>query len=196
MMGVLVLLAVAQAPGPRVKQYVTPYETEIDAAVADVRKVWAVPPELVKAVIFRESRYNPRAVSKVGAIGLMQVMPFNAERLGVTVEQLRDPRWNILAGTRLLAALLKHYQGDLISALAGYNARPRKLGAPLPQNGETPRYVRAVLTSFEEYRRLAPPPKPQRSARREPRRRPARRRRVVPRARTWSITPSQKGGAA
>jgi len=191
-----IVLLVLLAAGPSVRSYATPYDAEIAAAVEDVRKVWAVPPELVKAVIFRESRYNPHAVSHAGAIGLMQVMPFNAAKLGVTVEQLREPRWNILAGTRLLAALLKHYEGDVISALAGYNARPRALGAPLPQNGETPRYVRAVLASWAEYAQLAPTATSRRSSRREPRRLPARRARVVWRARTWSITPSRKDGAA
>jgi hypothetical protein len=52
---------------------------------------------------------------------------------------------------RLLAVPLRHYEGDLISALAEYNARPRRLFAPLPQNGETPRYVLDVLELFEKY---------------------------------------------
>lgn len=132
---------------------VSPAELDqaITAACAAVADVWPVPAQLVRAVIRRESAFDPRAVSKAGAIGLMQVMPYNARRLGLTEEELWQPAKNVLAGTRLLAVLLAHYDGDLISALAGYNARPRKLFAPLPQNGETPGYVRAVLRYFREY---------------------------------------------
>lgn len=126
------------------------YDGHIGAAVRDVADVWTVPPALVKAVIRRESAFNPRARSKAGAIGLMQVMPFNAAKVGLTEEELWVPAKNILAGVRLLAVLLKHYSGDLISALAGYNARPRALFAPLPQNGETPAYVKAVLRFYRE----------------------------------------------
>lgn len=130
----------------------TPFEREIDAAIADTAATYPVPRELIKAVIRRESAFNPKARSAAGAVGLMQVMPFNAPLLGVTVKDLKQPARNILAGTRLLAVLLRHYKGDVISALVAYNARPRELGAPLPDNGETPEYVRAVLGFFYAYR--------------------------------------------
>jgi soluble lytic murein transglycosylase-like protein len=81
----------------------------------------------------------------------MQVMPFNARALGIEVEDLQDPTKNVLAGVRMLAVLLAHYRGDVISALVAYNARPRKLGAPLPRNGETPGYVKAVLSYWRRY---------------------------------------------
>ena len=129
----------------------TPFDQEIAAAVRNVDDVFQVPPALVKAVIEQESGFDPRARSRAGAIGLMQVMPFNAEKVGLRVEDLWVPAKNILAGVRLLAVLLRHYQGDVISALAAYNARPRQLFAPLPQNGETPRYVHSVLDLFEKY---------------------------------------------
>ena len=105
----------------------------------------------MKAIIKQESNFNPGALSAAGAIGLMQVMPFNAERLGMAAEELWIPARNALAGTRLLAVLLGHYRGDLISTLVAYNARPRKLLAPLPNNGETPAYVAAVLRNFRRY---------------------------------------------
>jgi soluble lytic murein transglycosylase-like protein len=135
----------------------TPFEAQIAAAVRDVEEVFHVPPALVKAVIEQESGFDPRARSGAGAIGLMQVMPFNAEKVGLRVEDLWVPAKNILAGVRLLAVLLRHYQGDVISALAAYNARPRQLFAPLPQNGETPRYVLSVLHLFESYSSGRPP---------------------------------------
>jgi hypothetical protein len=123
----------------------------IQAACDDVRAVWPVPPALVRAVIRRESNFDPRALSPAGAVGLMQVMSFNAPKVGLAVEELAEPRKNVLAGTRLLAVLLKHYEGDLISALSAYNARPRRLFAPLPNNGETPAYVAAVLRFYRAY---------------------------------------------
>ncbi len=127
------------------------YDREIVQAVKVVEVVFPVPTSLVKAIIKRESDFDPTAVSKAGAIGLMQIMPQNAERLGVSAEELFNPRKNILAGVRFLAVLLRHYRGDLISTLVAYNARPRELFGPLPDNGETPRYVLAVLKHYHDY---------------------------------------------
>ncbi len=125
------------------------FDAEIARAVASTHDVFAVPPALVRAIIQQESSFNPLALSPVGARGLMQVMPANATRLGVTPDDLWDPAKNILAGVRLLAVLLDHYRGDVISALVAYNARPRRLFAPLPRNHETPRYVLNVLAHYE-----------------------------------------------
>ena len=143
-------LVVLLAAGPAT------YQVEIAAAISDVRHVFDVPPALVKAVIHTESDFDARVVSKAGAIGLMQVMPFNAPKVGLTEADLWHPGRNILAGVRLLAVLLLHYRGDLISTLAAYNARPRKLFAPLPGNGETPTYVRRVLQRYADYSRSEP----------------------------------------
>ncbi len=129
----------------------TAYDREIIEAVKAVEVVFPVPTPLVKAIIKRESDFDPSAVSKAGAIGLMQIMPQNAERLGVSPEELFNPGKNILTGVRLVAVLLRHYRGDLISTLVAYNARPRELFAPLPDNGETPRYVLAVLRYYDDY---------------------------------------------
>ena len=71
---------------------------EIHAAVDETKSVFPVPVTLVRAVIQQESGFNPKALSPCGAIGLMQVMPFNAERLGLKSEkELWVPRLNILA---------------------------------------------------------------------------------------------------
>ncbi len=144
----------------------TPYALEIDAAVADSSRVWTVPPSLVKAIIHRESAFNPTALSRAGAVGLMQVLPQNAERLGVRPEDLWVPRLNILAGTRLLAVLLQHYEGDVVSALVAYNARPRRMFAPLPETGETALYVRRVLEDWRRFQRCEPNEAPAESAHR------------------------------
>ena len=129
------------------------YAGAIAAAVRDVADLYPVSPALVKAVIRRESAFNPRAKSRVGAIGLMQLMPFNARKVGLRESELWDPERNILGGTRLLAALLRYYNGDMVAALAAYNAKPRNPFAPLPKNGETPEYVTMVLRYYDEYTR-------------------------------------------
>lgn len=127
------------------------YDAFIQRAVDSVAYVYPVPAPLVKAIIRRESNFNPEIRSDVGAVGLMQVMPFNAPKVNLTVEDLSDPEKNILAGTRLLAVLLKYYDGDIVNALIAYNAKARPLFAPIPNNGETPGYVAAVLHHLEEY---------------------------------------------
>jgi soluble lytic murein transglycosylase-like protein len=129
------------------------FDATIAAAIAETRHIYPVPADLVRAVMRQESGFSPAARSRAGAVGLMQVMPFNAEALGVRVDELKDPGKNVLAGARMLAVLLAHYKGDVISALVAYNARPRKLGAPLPRNGETPEYVHAVLSFWRYYAR-------------------------------------------
>ncbi len=125
------------------------FDLEIAVAIADVQSVHHVPAGLVRAIIRCESNFDARAVSKAGAIGLMQVMPFNARRVGIAPQELWVPTRNILAGVRLLAVLLKYYDGDLISVLVAYNAHPRKAFAPIPRNGDTPRYVAAVLKYYQ-----------------------------------------------
>ena len=136
------------------------FEAEIAAAVLTVEEVHAVPPALVMAVIAAESGWNARAVSRSGAIGLMQLMPRTAAKAGVRREELFVPERNILAGTRLLAVLLRHYRGDLVSALVAYNAGARRPNAPVPQNGETPEYVWRVLRYLEHFGRAARSPAP------------------------------------
>ena len=124
------------------------YDDHVRTAVESVRDVYAVPPALVRAVIAVESAWRPRAVSRAGARGLMQLMPETAKKTGVHAGELFEPQRNILAGTRLLAVLLRHYNGDLVSALVAYNAGPRRQYASVPRNGETPAYVARVLSQL------------------------------------------------
>ena len=127
------------------------YDREIAAALEDVRSVYEVPAALVKAVIRQESGFDPNARSHAGALGLMQVMPYNAAVVGMSESDLLDPAKNILAGVRILAELLRHYQGELVDALVAYNAGPRRPFAPIPKNGETPKYVERVVSFFRKY---------------------------------------------
>lgn len=131
-----------------------PFETEVDAALAETASIYPVPKALVTAVISVESGFRPHAVSPAGAKGLMQLMPYTARRVGIADWQLFEPAQNIRGGVRLLAVLLRHYRGDVISALVAYNARPRRLFTPIPRNGETPGYVWKVLAAA---RQLSPP---------------------------------------
>lgn len=118
--------------------------------------------ELLKAVIATESGFNAQAVSPVGAVGLMQVMPDTAQRFGVkplknqSVEQrLTDPRTNISAGSRYLAWLLKRFGGNVELALAAYNAGEGavdRAGRRIPDFKETQHYVRKVMRLHQDLR--------------------------------------------
>lgn len=133
---------------------------EMHAAIEETKSVFPVPISLVRAVIHQESGFNPKALSPCGAIGLMQVMPFNAQRLGLKSEkELWVPRLNVLAGVRLLAALLRHYEGDVIAALVAYNSGPKAKLAPVPTNGETPDYVKNILASWKRLEKSTLEPK-------------------------------------
>ncbi len=108
-----------------------------------------LPPELVKAVIQTESGGNPKAVSRAGAMGLMQLMPANVQEAGI--HDPFDPEQNIAAGTKQLAGLMAQYHGDLDLTLAGYNAGPgnvRKYGG-VPPFAETQQYIRKVRAAME-----------------------------------------------
>jgi len=122
-----------------------------DGYIARVGEAHAVSPGLVKAVIHTESGFDPRAVSRAGAKGLMQLMPATARRLGV--DDPFDPWQNIEGGTRHLRVLMLRYDGDLPLTLAAYNAGGRairKFGG-IPPYPETRRYVKKVLELARQY---------------------------------------------
>ena len=106
---------------------------------------------LVKAVIRTESYFNPNATSRVGASGLMQLMPQTARRYGVT--DLYSPRQNIEAGVRHLKYLLQRYPRQLHLALAAYNAGEKAVERyqGIPPYPETREYVKKVLRFHELY---------------------------------------------
>jgi soluble lytic murein transglycosylase-like protein len=120
------------------------YDDLIDSAARDN----AVDPKLVKSVMLVESGFNPAAISRKGARGLMQLMPATAVEHGVA--DVHDPRQNIAAGTRHLSKLLAYYAGDLTKSLAAYNAGEAAVDRydGVPPYDETRLYVRKTLAAY------------------------------------------------
>ena len=107
---------------------------------------------LIKALIHVESYFNPYAVSKKGALGLMQIMPENLKILNV--DHPFDPRENIMGGASYLKNMLKRFDGKLELALAAYNAGPSAVEkySAIPPFRETQEYVQRVLKQFKQYK--------------------------------------------
>lgn len=135
-------------------QYTDPSQytsDEIFNLVQRYSAMYGLEPNLVLAVIKCESNGNPRAVSKVGAKGLMQLMPATAAEMGVT--KIFDPAQNIAGGTQYLYKMLELFDGNVKYALAGYNAGPEnvKKYKGIPPFAETQNYVRVVLQRYNEF---------------------------------------------
>ena len=119
--------------------------------IAEVASRYEVPEALIHAVITIESAYDPNAISRAGAVGLMQLMPATAKRYGVT--NRRNPSANLAGGTRYLKDLLERFDSDLELALAGYNAGENavvKFGNRIPPFDETQNYVHKVLQLYSQ----------------------------------------------
>jgi soluble lytic murein transglycosylase len=127
-----------------------PREKRYDPIILEVSREHGVEPALVKAVIAAESNFDPTAVSKKGAQGLMQLMPRTAESLGV--RDPFEPDENVGGGTRYLKRMLDRY-GDVSRALAAYNAGPEAVDRHrgIPPYRETRAYVARVLTYYRGY---------------------------------------------
>ncbi|HEV8254719.1 MAG TPA: lytic transglycosylase domain-containing protein [Vicinamibacteria bacterium] len=155
--GLLVLLALAlpkkegSAPSPGLVEVL---KTEfrladgrenLDEIITAAASRYGVRPDLVRAIIQVESGFNPVAVSRVGARGLMQLMPRTAAHLGAS--DLFDPEQNIYAGVKYLSILLDRFDGNVALAVAGYNAGPNAVGryrGRIPPYRETRGYVKRV----------------------------------------------------
>lgn len=121
--------------------------------VVKISLKYEVDPLLVKAVIVAESGFNAKAVSRVGAQGLMQLMPRTAKELGV-VDSF-NPEHNIDGGVKYLKKLLDKYQGNVEIALAAYNAGCRNVRKyrGVPPYKETRKYVKKVSALHEKYKK-------------------------------------------
>jgi len=115
-----------------------------DDLIAEAAALYKLDPRMIKAVIQTESAFNALAVSPVGALGLMQLMPAVAAELGAT--DPFDPRQNIMAGSRYLRQLLDSHRGNLRLALASYNAGPGNVAKyrAIPPFKETQNYVKKI----------------------------------------------------
>ncbi len=111
-----------------------------------------VDPAMVMAIIMAESSYNPKAISKKGAKGLMQLMPTTARSLGV--KDIFNPEHNINAGVRYFKKLLNQFDGDVELALAAYNAGSRKVREHrgIPPFRATKYYIKKVIKYYRYYK--------------------------------------------
>lgn len=126
-------------------------EQDLEPMISRFSRQHQLHPALIRAVIKAESDFDPLAVSRAGAIGLMQLMPQTAVRMDV--RDLYDPEDNIGGGTRYLRQLLDRFRGDLPLALAAYNAGEHVVDRyrALPPIDETRQYVRKVLRYYRTF---------------------------------------------
>jgi soluble lytic murein transglycosylase-like protein len=145
-----VFIPLPAAPAPAVAQPL--YRDLVEAAA----KRYNVDADLITSVIAVESNFDPKAVSRKNARGLMQLLPETAAQLGV--KNINDPGENIDAGTRYLRGLLQKYNNNLVLALAAYNAGPERVQqyGSVPPFAETISYVKRVKRGYEKNKSQAP----------------------------------------
>lgn len=144
--------AVQAVPAPA-KAYVpadmpTSGDADLDMAILLAGERNGVDPRLLHAVIWQESKYDMRARSHAGAQGLMQLIPATASRFNC--QNMSDPVQNIEAGTRYLRFLLERFNGNVVLALAGYNAGEGSVDKynGVPPYSETQNYVRIITSRY------------------------------------------------
>src|SRR3977135_3730535 len=141
------------ASGERYDSMLLARAAQYDSIIENAVLSSAVEPNLLRAVIVVESGFNSRAVSKRGAIGLMQLMPATATRFGVSNPY--DPRENVHAGAQYLKFLIDRFGQDVRLALAAYNAGEgavNRNGGQIPPFAETMAYVPRVLKIYRMLR--------------------------------------------
>jgi soluble lytic murein transglycosylase len=129
------------------------HDTSYDDVISEAAKRHGLSSSLIKALIHVESFFNPRAVSKKGAIGLMQIMPGNLQALNIS--DPFDPWENIMGGASYLKSMLERFRGELPLALAAYNAGPTAVERyrDIPPYPETKAYVKKVMRYFHYYKK-------------------------------------------
>jgi soluble lytic murein transglycosylase-like protein len=146
---ILMLAAVSGmlTPRPLMCDPVRSYGPSIDASALE----YQLDPRLLKAMIAVESGFNDRCVSRAGAVGLMQLLPSTARRLGV--QNIFDPQDNIHGGARHFRYLMNAFDNDVPKSLAAYNAGeiPVRRFHGIPPYRETQRYVVKVLKIYNSF---------------------------------------------
>lgn len=142
------LLADATLP-----EFQLPPHLAYESLIQEASAIYQLDPALVRAVMQVESAFDPSVVSRVGAQGLMQLMPALAQEMGVT--DPFDPRDNIMGGVRYLSELLQRHRGNLELTLASYNAGPTAVARyrGIPPFRETRRYVKKITDIMARDRR-------------------------------------------
>ncbi|MFH0799532.1 MAG: lytic transglycosylase domain-containing protein [Pseudomonadota bacterium] len=122
-------------------------------AIAAAARSYGVQPALIAAVIQAESNFNPKAVSNAGARGLMQIVPSTQRHL--RLGNAYDPRQNINAGSKYLRELIDTFDGNMVMAIAAYNAGPGAVAQHdgVPPYKETRSYVKKVLAYYSYFNR-------------------------------------------
>ncbi|HUF04730.1 MAG TPA: lytic transglycosylase domain-containing protein [Aridibacter sp.] len=124
-------------------------DATVDSYILNSSKKYSIDPLLIYAQMHQESAFKSRAKSHKGASGLMQLMPATARRFGVS--NIWDPKQNIEAGVRYMRWLIDKFDGDVVLALAGYNAGEgavMKYGWRIPPYRETQEYVRRITNRY------------------------------------------------
>lgn len=123
-------------------------DADIDLTIVQTGARYGVDPRLLHAVIWQESKYNKEARSSAGAKGLMQLIPATAARFNC--QNMSDPAQNIEAGTKYLRWLLERFNGNVVLALAGYNAGEGSVDKynGVPPYSETQNYVRIITSRY------------------------------------------------
>ena len=142
---------------PGSKQKVSPWcqshhFNTIDAMILDMAEKYGLDPALIKALVKAESDFDPMAVSKDGAIGLMQLMPQTAKEMKVT--NPFDPQENVEGGTKYFRHLWEAFEGDIVLSIAAYNAGKNAVlkYRQVPPYRQTRRFVDRVLSYYYLYK--------------------------------------------
>lgn len=136
------------SPQPELRGYAQATKPQLLSMISQISKKHGVDEKLVQALIKQESGFNPNATSHCGAKGLMQLMPGTAKTLGVT--DAYNPVQNVDGGVRHLKWLLSKYNGNVILALAAYNAGSGAVDKydGVPPYPETQNYVKSILRNY------------------------------------------------